>query len=233
MEGAHLAEYDYAAMFTAGFRLDRSRAALVVVDMQYATGSREHGLGRLLTMRGEAHRASERFDNIEQMLPKLQRLLAAFREARLPVIHVISGATRADFADVPKHLRAFAMATCNRVGEREHEVLDQLQPQEGEPVVHKSTISAFTSTGIETLLRALGRDQLVFTGISTNMCVDTTARDAAERGFESLLVSDCCTAAKSEYHEAALTTFARLFGRVADGQSLLSELGIPGSKDVA
>lgn len=121
-------------------------------------------------------------------------------------------------------MRRLARATNNRVGTREHEILDELKPQQGELVVRKTTISGFSSSGLEATLRTLGTSCLVFSGISTNMCVDTTARDAADRGFKCVLVEDCCGAAKQSYHEAAQITFQRLFGRVASSEEIMGEL---------
>ena len=216
---------DYAPQLTQEVRLDPARTVLIVVDMQYASGCRATGLGRNLTLEGREAYGTERFDRIERVVvPTLQRLLAFFRAHGLPVLYLVIGSTHPDFLDMPEHMRKLARATNNRVGAREHEILDELKPRPGELVLRKTTISAFTSTGLESTLRALGADCLVFGGISTNMCVDTTARDAADRGFKCVLVEDGCGAAKQVYHEAALVTFQRLFGRVASADEVMSEL---------
>ncbi|HXD98659.1 MAG TPA: isochorismatase family cysteine hydrolase, partial [Candidatus Acidoferrum sp.] len=83
---------------------------------------------------------------------------------------------------------------------------------------------AFHSTGFERLLRAWGVEQLLFTGISTNSCVEGTARDAADRGFRCLLVEDGCGAASQPLHDATCANFARLLGRVASSAQVLAEL---------
>ncbi len=219
---------DYITDFTTDFRLDPARTALVVVDMQYATGSRHHGLGRRLMETGRFEEARWRFDRIENIVvPNIRRLLAFFRGKGLPVVYLVIGAEREDFSDMPAHMRALARSTNNRVGTREHEILDEVKPAPGDLVFRKTTISAFTSTGLDTALRALGVTDLVFVGISTNMCVDTTARDAADRGYRCLLVEDACAAAKEEYHRFALLNFQRLFGRVARTDEVLAELEAP------
>jgi biuret amidohydrolase len=217
-------QLDYMVSYTQHFELTAARAALIIVDMQYASGSRTEGLGRRLAEEGREEYGRERFDNIERMVPNLVRLLGFFREAELPVIYLAIGSQHPEFIDVPEHMRNLVQSTNNRVGSREHEVLDELKPRPGELVIRKATISAFSSTGIESTLHALGRDHLVFTGISTNMCVDTTARDAADRGFKCVLVEDCCAAAKQSYHDAALVTFQRLFGRVLSSSEVFQEL---------
>ena len=81
-------------------------------------------------------------------------------------------------------------------------------------------------SGFERLVRAWGVDQLLFTGVSTNSCVEGTARDAADRGFRCVLVEDGCGAASAALHDAACHNFQRLLGRVDSGARVLAELGV-------
>jgi nicotinamidase-related amidase len=94
-------------------------------------------------------------------------------------------------------------------------------------------MSAFHSSGFEGLLRAWGVEQLAFTGVSTNSCVEGTARDAADRGFRCLLVEDGCGAASQRLHDATCENFQRLLGRVAPAAVVVAELesaGAPGAR---
>ena len=91
-------------------------------------------------------------------------------------------------------------------------------------MLNKTTVSAFTSTGIDSLLRSIGIEHLIFAGVSTNMCVGTTARDAADRGYRCLLIEDCCGAAQNEYHRWEIVNFQRLFGRVESLDNLMAEI---------
>ena len=216
---------DYAHQFNPGFGLDPRTVALVVVDMQYASGSRDHGLGRGLKARGQEALGAYRFDRIEQtVVPTIQRLLAFFRQHRLKLVYLTVGSELPDYSDLLPHMRAFAESAGNTRGNHEHEILDALAPRAGEAVLNKTTMSAFHSTGFERLVRAWGVEQLVFTGISTNSCVEGTARDAADRGFRCLLVEDGCGAASQTLHDATCTNFARLLGRVASSAQVLTEL---------
>jgi nicotinamidase-related amidase len=216
---------DYAHQFNPGFGLDSRTVALVVVDMQYASGSRDHGLGRGLKARGQEALGAYRFDRIEQtVVPTIQRLLAFFRQHRLKLVYLTVGSELPDYSDLLPHMRAFAESAGNTRGNHEHEILDALAPRAGEAVLNKTTMSAFHSTGFERLVRAWGVEQLVFTGISTNSCVEGTARDAADRGFRCLLVEDGCGAASQTLHDATCTNFARLLGRVASSAQVLTEL---------
>lgn len=216
---------DYAHQFNSGFALDPGQAALVVVDMQYASGSRDHGLGRVLKARGQEALGAWRFDRIEgTVVPTIQRLLAFFRDQRLRIVYLTVGSELPDYSDLLPHMRPFAETVGNTRGAREHEILDELAPRPGEAVLNKTTMSAFHSSGFERLLRSWGTEQLVFTGISTNSCVESTARDAADRGFRCLLVEDGCGAASRELHDATCANFARLLGRVAPSGRVLAEL---------
>jgi len=216
---------DYAHQFNPGFALEPARVALVVVDMQYASASRQEGLGRLLKGRGQEATGAARFDRIEQVVvPTIQRLLDFFRAQGLRIVHLTIGAELPDFSDLLPHMRGFAEAIGNTRGRPEHEILAALAPAAGEPVINKTTMSAFHSSGFERLLRAWGVEQLVFTGVSTNSCVEGTARDAADRGYRCLLVEDGCGAASARLHDASCENFQRLLGRVASADAVLGEL---------
>ena len=217
---------DYAHQFNPGFALDPRTVALVVVDMQYASGSRDHGLGRALKARGQEALGAYRFDRIERtVVPTIQRLLEFFRVHRRRLVYLTVGSELPDYSDLLPHMRAFAESAGNTRGNHEHEILDALAPAAGEPVINKTTMSAFHSSGFERLLRAWGVEQLIFTGVSTNSCVEGTARDAADRGFQALLVEDGCAAASARLHEATCENFQRLLGRVASADAVLGELG--------
>ncbi len=93
---------DYLLDFVPDFRLEPRRAALLVIDMQYASGSRSHGLGRLLEEAGRAEDGRQRFDRIEQVVvPGIQRLLTAFRRAGARIVYLTVGPERPDYTDLP------------------------------------------------------------------------------------------------------------------------------------
>ena len=93
-------------------------------------------------------------------------------------------------------------------------------------MLDKNTSSAFNSTGLEWLLRNMAVETLVFAGMATDMCVETTARDAADRGFNVIIVEDATATFFEHHHRAALSGFARVFGQVWDTERVLTALGI-------
>ncbi|MBI4277503.1 MAG: cysteine hydrolase [Armatimonadetes bacterium] len=219
------ARRDYLVDFVPQFTLEPPRTALLVIDLQYASASRTHGLGRLLAEQGREADGQYRFDRIERVVvPNVRTLLEFFRRRGLRVIYLTVGSLLPDYRDMPAHMHGFARAVGNTQGRREHEILDEVRPEPGEIVMNKTTTGAFNSTSLDATLRTLGIVDLVITGVSTNSCVETTARDAADRGYRCVLVEDGCGAARPEFHEATLASFRRLFGRVASTREVIEEL---------
>ena len=216
----------YIDELTRDFRLAVDKAALIVVDLQYASGSRHHGLGRHLEAQGRLAEAAYRFDRIEQLVvPNTRRLLEGFRQVGARVVYLTLGSEMPDYADAPPSLRGFFEATNNHAGAREHEIVDEIVPLPGEPVLNKTTQGAFASTGMDSLLRSLGVEQLVMVGVSTNNCVETTAREAVDRGYAALMVADATGTCSEEFQSVTLQGFRRLWGRVATTGEVLAEIG--------
>lgn len=215
----------YIDEYTVPVRLDPATSALVVVDMQNASGSRRHGLGRMLSGQGRLEEADYRFSRIERtIVPNIRRLAAAFRAAGARVIYLTYGCERPDYSDAPRHLKPWLIATRNRVGEPEHEIVPELAPEAGDAVFNKTTIGAFASTGIDAYLRSAGLRELVVTGVSTNNCVGMTAMEAADRQYGVVLVSDATGTCSDGMQAATEQTFRRLWGRVASTDEVIEEL---------
>jgi nicotinamidase-related amidase len=216
---------DYIRAFMSERAIEPARAALLIIDMQNATGSRDGPLGQRLRAEGSSL-GDYRFDRIERLVtPNALRLRERFRALGRPVLHVTIGAALPDASDAPPHMRRLFAETGNHLGSPAHEIVDALKPQPGEHVLRKTTIGAFASTNIDSLLRALGAEQLWLCGVSTNMCVETTAREAADRGYLVTLVEDACGTTHEDLHQVTMRNFQRLFGRVRSTAQSLEDLG--------
>ena len=215
---------DYVGEFNAERITEPARSALVIVDMQYATGHRTGALAQ--KMKAEGNSVTDwRFDRIESLvIPNNQRLIKAMRAAGGKVIYITIGAALADCSDAPVHMRAFFQSVGNYEGQPQHQIIQELAPEPGDPIIRKTSIGAFASTGLDHLLRSLDREHLFMTGVSTNMCVETTAREAADRGYAVTLIEDACATTHKELHEGTVRNFGRFFGKVRSTDEVIDLL---------
>ncbi len=211
--------------FSQTVTLDPEATALIVVDMQNATGNRSMGLGKRLADAGLAESSKYRFDRIENLLvPNIQRLLTAFRAAGSRVVYVTYGANLPDCSDVPAHLREIVRSTNNIEGHEEHEIVAALTPEPGELVLNKTTMGAFRSTAIDTHLRAMGIRTVVCVGVSTNNCVAMTAMEACDAQYQVVMVDDATGTDSEEMQIATINMLRRLWSRVMTCDEVISEL---------
>ncbi|MEI7761485.1 MAG: isochorismatase family cysteine hydrolase [Thermoleophilia bacterium] len=206
--------------------------ALLVIDMQNYGCNPDVGLGPMLSER-HPRTADYYLPRLtETVIPNVTRLIAAFRLANREVIFTRHGPFLADGRDMIERRRrrdvdALAATSVPALWHRgtfEHELIEQLQPLPDELVVDKNTSSAFNSTGIEWLLWNMGVETLVVVGMATDMCVETTARDAADRGFHVIVVEDGTATFFERHHRAALSGFARVFGQVWPTDDVIAAL---------
>jgi nicotinamidase-related amidase len=208
------------------FTVEPLSTALVVVDMQYASACRTTGKGKTAIETGRADVLEYRFCRIENVvLPNIKRLLDFFRKNRLRVIYLTNGSEMPNYSDCMPHRRRGYESRNNTRGNREHEILDEIKPLMTECVINKTTSSAFNSTNIDMILsKAMNIKYLLFTGVSTDACVENTARDAVDRGYYCVMVEDGCAGNKKVFHDANLEHFRECSGRVETTEDLIKEL---------
>ncbi|MCB1476181.1 MAG: cysteine hydrolase [Rhodobiaceae bacterium] len=190
------------------FPLDPEHAALIVIDMQrdfIEKGGFGASLGNDVT-------------RLQAIVPTVARLIGVCRSANVPVIHTRE-CHLPDLSDCPPAKRERGKPTLRigdegpmgRVlikGEPGAEIIPEVFPIEGEHVIDKPGKGAFYATGLQPILDELGITQLIFAGVTTEVCVQTTMREANDRGYECLLASDATESYFPEFKQAALDMIA-------------------------
>ncbi|HEY5879480.1 MAG TPA: cysteine hydrolase [Nakamurella sp.] len=209
------------------FTFDIATTALVVIDMQrdfLLPGGFGETLGNDVSL-------------LRKVVPPLMDLLAAARSAGMLVIHTREGHLP-DLSDCPPaKLRRGAPSqrigdpgTLGRIlirGEYGHDIIDELAPIEGEVVIDKPGKGAFHGTTFGDILVENGITHLIVTGVTTEVCVHTTVREANDRGYEAVVVSDCVGSYFPEFQRVGLEMVAAqggIFGWVADSGSVIAAL---------
>jgi biuret amidohydrolase len=203
------------------FEVDWSRAGLLVIDLQNYGSNPDCGVARMLVEKFPDV-ASYYVPRLAETIANTRRLLDAFRSSKREVVYTRHGALLADGRDMIPRRRQRDQDSVEQTetptlwskGSFEHEVVSELAPLEHELVIDKNASSAFNGTGIDQLLRNLGLDTLVVAGMATDMCVETTARDAADRGYNVIVVEDATATFFPEHHRAALSALARVYTQV-------------------
>jgi len=174
---------------------------------------------------------------MRDIIEPLQRVLAAARAAGMTVIHTREG-HEPDLSDCPpsKLARGRLSRTIGdqgpngRIlvrGERGHDIIDQLRPVDGELIVDKPGKGSFYATNLDDALRIRRIDSLIVTGVTTEVCVHTTVREANDRGYECLVLSDCVQSYFPEFQRVALQMISAqggIFGWVTPSEQFLSAL---------
>jgi biuret amidohydrolase len=207
--------------------LDSTRTALILIDMQrdfLEAGGFGAALGNDVT-------------RLQAAVMPCREVLDAARRAGLLIIHTREG-HRPDLSDAPPHkvergdpaLRIGARGPMGRIlvrGEPGHDIIPELYPLRGEPVIDKPGKGAFYQTDLELMLKNRAIDTLLVGGVTTEVCVNTTVREANDRGFRCVVLADCCASYFPEFHEMGLKMIKAqggIFGSVSSSQPLLDSL---------
>ena len=207
--------------------MELRHCALLVIDMQRD----------FLDPRGYVAQSGVDVNVLRVTIEPVQRLLAAARSLGVRVIHMREG-HRPDLSDLTPFKRQRTVASGAAMGsvgplgrllvrgEYGHGILDEVAPWPAEVVIDKPGFGAFYATDLELLLRTGGITHLTLAGVTTDICVHTTLREAIDRGFFCSTVSDACAAADPAVHAAMLKCIAgegNILGQVMDTRSMIAQ----------
>jgi nicotinamidase-related amidase len=214
-------------------QIDISRSALVIIDMQrdfLEPGGFGAALGNDVSL-------------LKAAVEPIGNVLRAAREVGMLVIHTREG-HRPDLADAPPlkvdrgdpKTRIGAPGPMGRIlvrGEPGHDIIPELYPIAGEPVIDKPGKGAFYQTDLELMLKNRGIETLLVCGVTTEVCVNTTIREANDRGFRCIALSDCCASYFTKFHEMGLAMIKAqggIFGWVSDSQNAIAAIAAHGAR---
>jgi nicotinamidase-related amidase len=205
------------------FSFDPTTTALLVIDMQRD----------FLLPGGFGESLGNDVSQLRRTIEPLAALLAAWRALDLPVIHTREGHLP-DLSDCPPAKLARGAigqeGAFGRIlirGEYGHDIIDELQPLGEETVIDKPGKGAFYATDLAEVLDKSGVKSLLVTGVTTEVCVHTTVREANDRGYECLVLADCVGSYFPEFQRVGLEMIAAqggIFGWVADSSTVLAAL---------
>ena len=193
-------------------RCDPQWSCLLVVDVQ----------NDFVSSKGSAAQRGDDVRAAQAMVPRLVHLIEEARRVSLPVIYIKT--THGEWTDAPSWIyrksQQSALNTC-REGSWGAEFYDGISPLPSERVVIKHRYSAFINTDLNTVLKAKGIQSVLVTGVATNVCVETSARDAYMFDYYVTMVEDCSAAYDPKLHETTLENIRRHFGLVASSQEII------------
>jgi biuret amidohydrolase len=203
------------------------RSALIIIDMQRD----------FLDAGGYAATAGMDVSVLRKPIPFIRTLLNFARKNKTLVMHTREG-HRSDLSDCPPAKLARSRQAGAEIGsagplgrllirgEYGHDIIDELKPIAGEPIIDKPGYGAFHRTDLAQILDSYDIKRLLICGVTTEVCVHSTLREAIDRGYECVLISDACASAHFDLHDAAMKMVAvegGIFGSVQDTETLMKE----------
>ena len=204
-------------------RLDPAETALLLIDLQYLDASPDHGIYGRMRREGKDDLCAYFLSQLPRVVANARKLLDVCRAKGFEIIYTRIGSLTRDGRDLSPSYREKGFHA--PPDSRDIEMLDELAPWPDEIVLTKSSTSAFTSTHIDQMLRYMGIRSLICCGVHTNYCVETTVRDAYDRGFGVVLVSDACASLREDFHQMSLAVMAQVFCHVFTTEEVLRRLG--------
>lgn len=196
--------------------------ALIVIDMQYGIAHPDYGVAKKAAEDGRGEIMGYFFRRLPRVIDNIRRIQETCRESKIEVIFVKVQSYTRDGRDLcPSYrIKGFQYPP----GSKDAEILEELKPAGDEIVLNKLSTSAFTSTPIDQLLRYMGLTKLLVAGVNTNYCIETFIRDACDRGYEVVLLEDCCATIVEEHHRVTCEETEDIFCKVRSTDQVIGAI---------
>jgi len=201
------------------------KTCLLIIDMQKLAGTEwivREAVEKGVSEETATEAVVEMDKRIKKVVKNAQRILEACRKKGIDIIHVKIEAKTKDGRDVGKlhRLHNFVIPP----GSKWAEFFEEVKPKKGEIVLTKTCSGAFTGTDLDKILRNMGIETLIILGFYTEQCVETAARDAADIGYNTILVEDACATLTEELHKNAIEALKDAYVRVETTESILEDI---------
>ena len=216
MDSASTLYYQFLPTDGQKLKVNPDKTALLIVDMQHQFISRDGLDAQVAREKGMFDKWEYFFDRIDNLaIPNNKKLLDFFRANKLEVTFGRIACYHKDGRDrSPVQRRPGWNNILLPIGDPGAEMVEELKPLEDEIVVNKTTDSVLSGTNYEFLLRNMGIETVVCTGVVTDQCVASTVRSLADAGFEVILVEDACAAATQQLHDAEIMIMNQIYCQV-------------------
>ncbi len=204
-------------------KIDPKKTALLVIDMQKYQVQRNWTLFKAVDGMNPGMLNYFVKEVEEKVVPNLKDLIQFCHDTNIPVIYTKYSSFRPDGSDLPGPTKKVNDVSRNFLGDAAFpyithegsEIIEELEVDGTKDwILQKNTSGTFISTKLDHLLRNMGIEVVIVTGVVTHFCVESTAREASDYGFEVYIIDDCCAGWSPELHEVALKTFGLLYGYV-------------------
>ena len=168
----------------------------------------------------------------KKVTPNLRTLINFCHEVEIPVIYTKFSSFMPDGSDLSKSAKSLNKIAKNLLGDVAFpyishpgsDIIDELKPEDRDFVLQKNTSGTFMSTRLDSFLRNMDIETVLVSGVVTNFCVESTAREAGDYGFQVVIVEDCCAAWSPEIHQATLKSFGLLRGFILTHEKVIKKI---------
>ena len=197
------------------FEFAPHQTALVIVDMQYSDAHRDYGIGAKAKRNPEALASfAYYFDRLDELVvPNIKKMQDFCRSVGIEVIFLRIASLLRDGREMNTSIQR-SKTLVAPLGSKETEILEEIAPLDDELIINKGSSGVFNGTAFDQILRNMGITNLVFCGVGTNYCVETSVRDAGDRNFNVVMLSDGCAARNAEHERLAAEILDGIYCRM-------------------